>query len=277
MYLRTSNRSKVKLKMAIQGPSGCGKTYSALLIAFGITNNWNKIAVIDTENNSADLYAHLGSYKVLALSAPFTPERYIEALQMCLGAGIEVAIIDSISHEWAGSGGILELHSSMKGNSFTNWSKLTPRHNAFIQFLIQANIHVIATMRTKQDYIMIEREGKLIPEKIGMKFIQRKDTEFEFTLVLNLNTNHIATVSKDRTGLFIGKPAFTPNKNTGLLILNWCQLNTNVNCASIEESINACQTTEALKILHQASPQYHISHALLFTQKKQSIQVITNK
>jgi len=80
MNLRKSNRSQARIRMALQGPSGSGKTYSALLLAYGMCKDWNRIAVIDTENNSADLYSHLGNYNVLNLSPPFTPERYVEAI-----------------------------------------------------------------------------------------------------------------------------------------------------------------------------------------------------
>ena len=133
MQLQIANRQKVKMKMALQGPSGSGKTYSALLLAFGLCGDWSKIAVIDSETNSSALYADLGKFMVLSLEAPFTPERYIEAISVCETAAMKVIIIDSISHEWEGAGGILEAHSNMTGNSYTNWSKLTPRHNSFVQ------------------------------------------------------------------------------------------------------------------------------------------------
>jgi len=113
MNLRQAQRKQAKIKLALQGVSGCGKTYSSLLLASGMTD-WSKIAVIDTENHSADLYAHLGQYNVLQLSKPFTPERYCTAIQTCEEAGMEVIIIDSISHEWDGSGGILNLHSAIR-------------------------------------------------------------------------------------------------------------------------------------------------------------------
>tara|TARA_R110002050_G_C8929925_1_gene511949 strand:+ start:2214 stop:2612 length:399 start_codon:yes stop_codon:yes gene_type:complete len=122
MKLRKAERKQAKIKMGLQGPSGSGKTMSALLIAFGMTGDWSKVVVIDTENHSADLYAHLGNYQVLPLSQPFEPERYIEAIVACENAGMEVIVIDSISHEWEGKGGILDIHGSMIGNSFTNVS-----------------------------------------------------------------------------------------------------------------------------------------------------------
>ena len=157
MQLITASRKNVKIKMGLQGPSGSGKTYSALLIAYGLCQDWSKIAVIDTENHSSELYAHLGQFQVIHFGQPFTPERYIEALKACENKGIEVVVIDSISHEWNGSGGLLEQHGSMAGNSYTNWAKLTPRHNAFIHYFLQNNQHIICTIRAKQDYVLNER------------------------------------------------------------------------------------------------------------------------
>jgi len=154
MKLQQAERKQAKIKLGLQGPSGSGKTYSALLLAYGLINDWNKIAIIDTENHSADLYAHLGTYQVLALDKPFTPERYIEAIDVCEQAGMEAIIIDSISHEWEGTGGILETHGAMLGNSFTNWAKVTPRHNDFVQRILQPNCHIIATVRSKQEWVL---------------------------------------------------------------------------------------------------------------------------
>jgi hypothetical protein len=143
MNLQVASRKRAKIKMALQGPSGSGKTMSALLIAYGLVNNWSKIAVIDTENHSAELYAHLGPYNVVNIGAPFSPEKYIAAIQLCEQCDMQAIIIDSISHEWEGTGGILDIHGNMTGNSFTNWSKVTPRHNAFIQAILQSTSHLI--------------------------------------------------------------------------------------------------------------------------------------
>ena len=195
MNLRQSHRKQAKIKLALEGCSGSGKTYSSLLLAYGMTNDWTKIAIIDTENGSADLYAHLGQYNVLTLQAPFTPEKYIEAIAVCETAGMEVIIIDSISHCWDY---LLEYHSSLQGNSFTNWGKITPRQNAFIQKILSSTSHVISTMRTKQDYVLNERNGKMIPEKVGLKAIMRDGVDYEFTIVFDMDIKHYVTTSKDR-------------------------------------------------------------------------------
>jgi len=109
MNLRQSERQQAKIKIAVQGVSGSGKTYSSLLMAYGMAGAWNKVAVIDSENGSADLYAHLGAYNVITMDAPHTPEKYIQAIEVCEKEGMEVIIIDSISHCWDY---LLEYHSS---------------------------------------------------------------------------------------------------------------------------------------------------------------------
>lgn len=267
MQLQTANRKKAKIKMALQGPSGAGKTYSALLVAYGLCNDWTKIAVVDTENHSADLYAHLGAYQVLPITAPYTPERYMQAIQVCIDAGIEVLILDSISHEWQGSGGILDIHSAMPGNSFTNWNKVTPRHNAFVQFLLESNIHIIATIRSKQDYVITVKNGKQVPEKVGLKGITREGMDYEFTLVFDVNMEHHAIASKDRTGLFSNRQEYVLSADTGQEILQWC----NHDSFLVEERINACKSVGELLQLYQQSPEYQQSHARLFTERRQAL------
>jgi hypothetical protein len=219
MKLQTAARKRAKIKMGLQGPSGAGKTYSALLISNGLCGSWDKVAVIDTENGSSELYSHLGPYQVLQLHAPFSPERYIDAIALCVQAGMEVVIIDSITHEWEN---LLEYHSSMQGNSFTNWGKITPRHNAFVQKILQSPLHIICTMRTKQDYILNEKNGKMVPEKVGLKSVQRDGLDYEMTLVFDLDMKNNAVASKDRTGLFFGKPESKLSISTGREILHWC-------------------------------------------------------
>ena len=220
MQLRQSERRQAKIKMALQGSAGSGKTFSSLLLAKGLTNgNLSKVAIIDTENGSADLYAHLGNYNVLSLQPPFSPQKYAEAIQICEDAGMEVIIIDSISHCWDY---LLDYHSSLAGNSFTNWAKIKPLEKLFIEKILQAKAHVIATMRTKQDYVLNQKDGKFIPEKVGLKAVQRDGLDYEFTLVFDVDIKHFVVSSKDRTGLFMGKPEFTISESIGLQILDWC-------------------------------------------------------
>jgi hypothetical protein len=246
MELRQSERKRAKIKMALQGSAGSGKTYSSLLLAQGLTNgNFSKIAIIDTENGSADLYAHLGNYNVLSLTPPFTPENYIKAIDVCLAAGVEVIIIDSISQGWDE---LLDFHANLTGNSFTNWAKVTPRQKAFVDKILQADVHVIATMRTKQDYVLNQKDGKFVPEKVGLKAVQRDGLDYEFTLVFDVDIKHFVVSSKDRTGLFMGKPEFIITANTGKRILDWC--NNGISLQGAKEKILGAKTIEELKALY---------------------------
>ncbi|WP_260135398.1 AAA family ATPase [Elizabethkingia anophelis] len=249
MQLRQSERKQAKIKMALQGSAGSGKTYSSLLLAKGLVNgDYSKVAIIDTENGSADLYAHFGNYNVLSLAPPFTPEIYIKAIEVCENAGMEVIILDSISHCWDE---LLDFHSRLAGNSFTNWNKVTPRQKAFVDKILQTKVHIIATMRTKQDYVLNQKDGKYIPEKVGLKSVQRDGLDYEFTLVFDIDIKHFAVASKDRTGLFMEKPEFTISENTGKDILNWCNEGVNKGVDSYK-TFNA--PNKSLKSLPQISP-----------------------
>jgi len=252
MELKRAQRKQVKIKLGIQGPSGSGKTYSSLLLAKGLVNDWSKIAVIDTENHSAELYSQLGNYNVLTLSAPFNPERYIQAIETCEKAGMEVIIIDSISHEWESNGGILETHSNMTGNSFTNWHKVTPRHNAFIQKMLQSPAHIIATIRSKQDYVLSDKNGKMVPEKVGLKGITRDGIDYEFTIVFDIDIKHFSTATKDRTGLYIDKPAFLISQATGKRIKNWCMQGISID--DIVNEINNANSDTELHTIYDKHP-----------------------
>lgn len=256
MNLTKATRKRCKIKMSLQGPSGAGKTYSALLLAKGITGDLQKVAVIDTENGSSHLYAHLGNYSVLKLESPFTPEKYIEAIHYSIKEGFECVIIDSLSHEWFGSGGILDVHGSMSGNSFTNWSKITPRHNALIETIVGSDVHIVATMRTKTEYVIQQVNGKNIPEKLGVKAVQREDSEYEFTISFELNKNYLAQVSKDRTGLFRQQPELNLNEKVGKTIKDWCDFDTVIDNRNIIKEILNCNDLEKLdEILHE-NPEY---------------------
>lgn len=224
MTLRKATRTKAKIRLGLSAVSGGGKTYSAILIAKGLCKgDLSKVAIIDTENGSADLYAHLGEYSVLPLQAPYSPERYIAAIKECETAGMEVIIIDSITHEWDGNGGCLQIQEQL-GGKYQDWAKVTPRHQAFINAILESKCHVITTVRRKQDYEMTkDGNGKLKVEKAGLKEVTREGFEYELTVNLELDVRHNATASKDRTGLFMGQPQFIPSEATGELILNWCE------------------------------------------------------
>jgi hypothetical protein len=225
LQLKKATRKKVKLRLNLSAPSGAGKTYGALLLAKGLVGSWDKIAVIDTENGSASLYEHLGNFNVIDLVPPFSPERYIEAIDACVSGGMEVIIIDSSSHEWSGPGGCLEINEKLaqakyRRNTWSAWNETTPRHDAFVQKVLHCDAHVITCTRSKMETIM--GEDKKI-KKVGMKDIQRDGWEYELTVSLSIDRDtHMTVASKDRTELFEGKEPFLISEETGTLIKEWC-------------------------------------------------------
>lgn len=248
MALRKVQKKKVKLKVGLSGASGFGKTYSALLLAYGMVEDWDKIAVIDTENGSADLYQDLGEYNVLPLAPPFSPERYIAAINECVEAGMECIIIDSITHEWSGTGGCLDIHASL-GGQFQAWAKVTPRHQAFIDAILQSPVHVITTVRRKQDHEMVNTGGKVVVQKRGTKEITREGFEYELTLNFEfLNENHLVKASKDRTKIFDSRPEFIITPETGKELMAWA--NTGVDeIYEMEKEFKVAATIEDVKAI----------------------------
>ena len=281
MKLQQAQRSQVKLRIGLSGPSGYGKTYSALLLAYGITEDWRKIAVIDTENNSASLYSHLGDFNVLSLGEPYSPERYIKAIQICELAEIEVIIIDSISHEWSGKGGCLEMHEKL-GGRFQDWAKVTPQHNSFIDAILQSKCHVITSARRKVDYSLDrDMSGKTKVMKLGTKEITREGFEYELTVNFELiNDNHLVKASKDRTGLFMDKQEFVINPATGKKLKKWCA--EGVSLVKIKKEIANCHHLDGLKHLYKKYPGFQKQIYPLIIERKRVLeeaneQVISEK
>ena len=220
---RKAERRKAKLRLAITGPAGSGKTFGALTLAQGLGG---KIAMIDTENGSGDLYADMCDYDVNTLTAPYSVQKYLEAMHEAEAEGYDILIIDSLSHAWAGEGGLLDVHSQLtsslkSGNSYAAWSKITPMHNRLIDAIITSNCHIIATMRSKTDYAQLQNDkGRTEIRKVGLAPVQRDGMDYEFTVVFDLGMEHTVTVSKDRTGLF-DRQVFTITKETGQRLNDW--------------------------------------------------------
>jgi len=274
MILQKASRQQTRIRLGIQGPSGSGKTFGALQVAYGLSSDWNKIAVIDTEYGSAGLYSHLGPYNVLSLSAPFSPERYQDALRICEQAGMEVVILDSISHEWEGSGGILDIHNSMSGNSFTNWGRVTPRQNAFVQSILQSPCHIIATIRSKQDYVLTDKNGKMVPEKVGLKGVQRDGIEYELTTLFEVDIKHNVIATKDRTSLFAGKPEFKLTPDIGQKLNDWCNQGApSYQKEDLIQKINDVSRVDELLKLYKNSPVYQSSLHEHFTRRRRELEI----
>lgn len=256
MQFTKAVRKKSKLRLALTGPSGSGKTYSALLIAKGLGG---KVAVIDTEHGSASLYSDLLDFDSLELTPPYSPERYVAAIQAAEKAGYDVLIIDSTTHEWSGSGGCLEVNeqtaqAKYRGNTWSAWNETTPRHRRFIDSMLQCNMHIIATGRSKTETSQEDSgNGKKKVVKLGMKTEQRDGFEYEFTCVLDIvHDNHYAVASKDRTGLFNGE-ALVINEHTGKSLLNWLDSGKEIEIPIAPPLISFEQALELRRLLAVAS------------------------
>lgn len=220
---KKAERKQARLRLALAGPSGSGKTYSALLIAKGLGG---KIAVLDTEHESASLYAGMEGmpeFDSCGLEPPYSPERYIEVIKAAEAAGYSTLIIDSYSHEWMGSGGCLEINDQIarakyRGNTWSAWNETTPRHRRLIDKILATPMHIICTMRSKTE--TAQGEDKKVM-KIGVKSEQREGSDYEFTTVLEMThgSGGIANASKDRTRLFQAPEQVT--EETGRKLLSW--------------------------------------------------------
>jgi hypothetical protein len=205
--IRKAERKKSKLRLALVGATGSGKTYSALQLAFGLGS---KVGLIDTEHGSGDLYADLGDYDVITLEPPYTVAKYRDAIRAFEEAGHDTIIVDSLSHAWSGEGGLLDKQGQLEAsgkyrNSFATWREITPEHNKLVEQMLGSPAHVIATMRTKTEYVVEKDDrGKNSVRRLGLSPVQRDGVEYEFTVVMDMSENHTACASKDRTSLFDG-------------------------------------------------------------------------
>lgn len=249
VVFRKAERKRAKARIALCAPSGGGKTHSALLMAAGMGT---KIAVIDTENGSAEMEAGkqgIPDYDVLTVEAPFDPKKYIDAIKAAEVAGYEVIIIDSLSHAWSGTGGLLEKKDQMtkvKGNnSFTAWREITPLHNQLVDSMLQSKCHVIATMRTKTEYTVNKTDdGKTEIKKMALAPVQRDGMDYEFTIVFDIaQDNHLAIASKDRTSLFANR-IFLPTQETGKEIKDWLD-------GGLEDKPTAEQTAKVHEVIKE--------------------------
>ncbi len=237
MAFHKAEKRKAKLRLGITGPAGSGKTYGALLVAMGLGG---KIALIDTENGSGDLYSDLGEYYVEPIEAPYTVQKYLAAINAAEQAGFDVLIIDSLSHAWAGEGGLLDqqgkIADSGRGNSYTAWRQVTPWHNKLVEAILTSKCHIIATMRSKTEYIQEQNDkGKTVIRKVGLAPVQRDGMEYEFGIVFDLSATHTASVSKDRTSLFDGQ-VFTLSKETGEKLKAWLESGVDVPAPTFQSS-----------------------------------------
>jgi hypothetical protein len=243
--VKKAQREKMKAIVGFIGCSGSGKTAGALLTAYGMMKEaypemsedeiWEKVGVIDTEHGRSKLYANsefdgvrIGHFLHIDFVPPYSTERYNMAVHAMKQAGCEVIILDSLSHNWQGEGGIVDTHGKMSGNSFQNWGKLSSETNDLIKTITRNDTHIFATLRTKQEYVVeLNSEGKSVPKKVGTKPVQKDEMEYEFMLNFTIGIDHIAETSKDNTRMFEGNP-IKLSPEVGKKLYRWLELGIDV-------------------------------------------------
>lgn len=224
IMFRKAVKTDSKLRMAITGPSGSGKTMTSLLLATGL--DAGNVALIDTERGSASKYADQFDFDVMELES-FHPERYIEAIQAAEAAGYGMLVIDSLSHAWAGKDGALELVDTAAAaqkitNTFAAWKDITPLQTRMLDAILGANMHIIATMRTKTAYVLEENDrGKQVPRKVGMAPVQRDGVEYEFDIVGEMDQENRMIIHKSRCSMLSGEVIEKPDGNMSAVLASW--------------------------------------------------------
>lgn len=231
--IKKAIREKIFVKLALMGASGSGKTYSALRIATGMKEALEKVSgkkarilLANTEQKRGYYYANEFDYDIVDINAPHNPEKYVDLIDFAVQEKYDILIVDSTSHEWEGKGGCLELHSQA-GGRYQDWGKITPRHNKFIEALAESPIHLIATMRGKDQYVMSQEEGKqgnksTKVEKVGVGAKQRDGFEYEFTCTFLLDQKmNTAEPFKDNTHIFENDRNTQLSEAHGKKIIEW--------------------------------------------------------
>jgi hypothetical protein len=234
LKIEDASRQMAFIKILISAPAGAGKTLGALLLGYGLEPDWSKIFIVDTEHRSGSLYVgrkvdkiKIGQYKTIVLDAPYSPKRYLEAIDLAEKAGAKVLILDSLTHAWTAEGGLLDMHAaataaSRTGNSYTAWKDITPLHAKLIEKILACNMHVILTTRAKTQYELVHGERGMTPKKMGMGPIFREGIEYEVSIALEVDADtHVARVTKDRTMVFEDSPNIKITPEHGAMIKNW--------------------------------------------------------
>lgn len=271
---RPAQRQQKKLRLALLGPSGSGKTFTALQIAAGLGG---RIAVMDTEHGSASLYADLAQFDTFQPDS-FEPERYIEAIRGAEEAGYGVIVLDSLSHAWAGKGGLLEFvdkRSAQGGNKFAIWGEATPRHTQLIETMLGCSIHVIATMRTHMKHVQdTDDKGRVVVRKIGMQPVQRDGLEYEFDVVGDLDQANTLAITKTRCCALTDGVFRKPGADVAQILRDWLSAGAPDPADELVARCEAAQTAEDLAAIKKAVKDHKNAGTLV--DKSQSYHRVTN-
>jgi hypothetical protein len=192
--IREAERAGARLVIVFAAVSGGGKTYTALQLAYGLANgNAKKVGLLDTENKRGSLYAdsiknskkEVQKFLIGDLYPPFSPARYVDAIEEFQKAGVEVLVVDSGSHEWEGEGGCEDIaHAGNPKNP--RWNEAKREHKRFMNKLLQSDMHIILCLRAREKVKLVKRDGKTEYEPMGVLPICEKNLMFEATASMML-------------------------------------------------------------------------------------------
>jgi hypothetical protein len=215
-----ATKKKQKARVALIGPAGSGKSYTMLQL---LKSLGSKIAVIDTERGSCSKYA--GDVADFDVCEPeeFSPRAYIKALREAAAAGYDAIGIDSLSHAWEGEGGILD-QVDKRGGRFEAWKDMSPQTRELIDAILMYPGHVVATMRTKTEWVVEENaKGKKEPRKIGLAPKFKEGLEYEFDVVGTLDEENVLKISKSRCGELNGAIIKKPGEGMAKTLRAWLE------------------------------------------------------
>jgi hypothetical protein len=274
LQIRKATRTQARLRLGLIGPAGSGKTYTALKVAMLLAQG-KPVLVLDTEHGSAEKYADYNDAEVGKLSFDtitpdaFSPDVYIEAIRLAEQNGYAVLVLDSLSHAWMGKGGALELVDKAQArqktqNSFTAWRDVTPLHNAMINAIVGARVHIIATLRSKMEYVQEkDANGKTIVRKVGLQPVQRDGLEYEFDVVGDLDQDNNLVIGKTRCPALTGGVFAKPGRAVAETLITWLSAGVQAPIPSVQSAtqpesplITPSRTAELRKLVDVTAKKY---------------------
>lgn len=204
LTIKSAQKFKQFAKVCIWGVPKAGKSHTALALATAMAGENGKVGVISSEFGSTKLLAHKFPHDIIDLSEAdehdgvpvpnaFSPQRYEMALKMLIESGYAAIVIDSLSHSWAGSGGLLESVGKHKNTFSDGWGENSPVYDHLVNTIIAAKCHIIVTLRAKDKYVQEEytkRNGDKgsSPKNAGEAPVMRKGFGFEFQVTMRMDS-----------------------------------------------------------------------------------------
>lgn len=249
-----AKREKINVKVALMSPSGGGKTFSALRLAEGMREEIKKqtgkdarTLLVNSEGARGRYYADQFTYDIVDLEAPYNPELYTDVINYAVSEGYDILVLDSTSPEWEGKGGCLELQQQA-GGKYQDWGKISPRHDKFIDTLALSPIHIIATMKGKDQYeVDKDDRGKVSVKKLGVGAKQREGFEYNFTCTFMIDRDsHMAKCEKDNTHIFEREGDTILSEEFGSKLIKWANSGDGENMSTKKFTENIKATGEGV-------------------------------